>query len=179
MTNPITEIDLTEFLCEQISSFYLSDSDCYPDVILCVEDQKLPAHRFIMGARCEYFHKLFSTALNEPNQKEFIIEAPLKPFQIILQYFYTGKITLCNIKDIEILIQVIDLVEKYCLFDLKSYFENYFIQILSVHNICQLFEVARIYDLKQLKIESLELIDRNAKTILKSESFKKNFQKNH
>jgi len=165
------DINLIERLNNEIAALYMSEQ-C-SDITLYIEGQNIPAHRSIIGARCEYLKTYFSNGLNEPNQTKFELDVPLEAFQVLLKYFYTGQMSLSKITNVETLIQILNLVEEYCLFYLKTHFENYLMEIITVENTFQLLEVAKTYELKGLEIKSLYLIDTNADQILASESFQK------
>ncbi|XP_050434021.1 BTB/POZ domain-containing protein 9-like [Adelges cooleyi] len=113
------KIDHTEQLVSDISNLYLSESfsdvdlsDGLSDVDLVVKGKQLSAHRIILASRSEYFRKSFNGIPKKPGRVVLEInEAPLTIFKIFLEYFYTGRMKLSDLKGIDVteLLRISDL----------------------------------------------------------------------
>ncbi|XP_050427019.1 BTB/POZ domain-containing protein 9-like [Adelges cooleyi] len=94
-------IDHTEFLIEYIRNLYLSNT-C-SDVVLVVGKERLPAHRIILASRSEYFRRVFFEDDEESHKSEVNLNAaPVKSFEILHKYIYTGRINLSDLKSGEV-----------------------------------------------------------------------------
>lgn len=63
------------------------------DVVLCVEERRIPAHRVILAACSPYFRAMFSGKMVESFKKEIVLcDLNGKALGQIVDFFYTGKI---------------------------------------------------------------------------------------
>ncbi|XP_050439588.1 BTB/POZ domain-containing protein 9-like [Adelges cooleyi] len=129
------KIDHTEQLVSDISNLYLSESfsdvdlsDGLSDVDLVVKGKQLSAHRIILASRSEYFRKSFNGIPKKPGRVVLEInEAPLTIFKIFLEYFYTGRMKLSDLKGIDVteLLRISDLFSFSNLtYSLREYLVN-------------------------------------------------------
>ena len=49
----VGEIEHVNFLSENIGAIYLKEE--YSDIVLVSENDRFPAHKVVLAARCEYF----------------------------------------------------------------------------------------------------------------------------
>ncbi|BFF99345.1 BTB/POZ domain-containing protein 9-like [Drosophila madeirensis] len=56
-------------------------NDLYSDVVFLVEDQRLPAHRLVLAARCKYFRAMLYGDMAESKKHEIQLEVPLEAFK--------------------------------------------------------------------------------------------------
>lgn len=75
----------------------------YSDVTFIVEGVKLPAHKIILAARSSYFRALLYGGLAETSQHEIVLKVPLEAFKALLDYIYTGCMSLVKMKEENIL----------------------------------------------------------------------------
>ena len=95
------------------------------DVCFVVEEERVPAHRFHLSARCEYFRSMFSAGYKEGDGSEIHIEGTsITAFKALLKYLYTD--------DLE--------VDDEVLFDLAKLCDQYQVERLHNHCLHQLFK---------------------------------------
>ncbi|XP_055383119.1 BTB/POZ domain-containing protein 9 [Condylostylus longicornis] len=167
--NRTGEIELTEQFSAQMAQLCMSDH-C-SDVTFLVEGQKLPAHRVILAARSEYFRALLYGGLSESNQAEIALKIPLEAFKVLLQYIYSGRMSLTKMKE-ETVLDTLGLANEYGFTELEVAVSEHLRQILSLDNICAILDAARLYNLEALTNVCHTFMDRNAAEILTHESFK-------
>lgn len=93
--NPPGDIEHINHLSEDIGALYLSD-DC-SDVTLIVGGQRFNGHKIILAARSQYFRALLFGGLKESTQSEIELkDANLAAFKGLLEYIYTGRMSLTD-----------------------------------------------------------------------------------
>ena len=92
-------------LCQSFSIAFslgkLYNQSDYSDIELIVESERFCAHRVILAARSEYFRALLYGGLRESqhdNRTIEIKECKAAAFKLLLQYIYTGRISLIKEK---------------------------------------------------------------------------------
>ncbi|XP_072356430.1 BTB/POZ domain-containing protein 9 isoform X2 [Scyliorhinus torazame] len=105
------------------------------------------------------------------SQAEIPLEdTPAEAFTMLLKYIYTGQLTLSNEKE-EILLDFLTLAHKYGFPELEDATSEYLCTILSVCNVCMVYDVASLYSLHKLSNTCCLYMDRNASAILSSKGF--------
>ncbi|KAK3746364.1 hypothetical protein QZH41_006294 [Actinostola sp. cb2023] len=85
--------DYTTIAFELLRRFHESRELC--DVVLCVDDTRIPAHRVVLAASSPYFRAMFSGKMVESSQKEiFLCDLDAKVMEQLVSFFYTGKIVI-------------------------------------------------------------------------------------
>jgi BTB/POZ domain-containing protein 9 len=101
-TNSIVHSNLSEVNhVKQLSMDigYLFNNTDYCDIKLIVDEIEFKAHKIILAARSGYFRALLFSGMKETNCDTIkISEAKPDAFKLLLQYIYTGKISLQNEK---------------------------------------------------------------------------------
>ncbi|XP_059501047.1 BTB/POZ domain-containing protein 9 isoform X3 [Stegostoma tigrinum] len=105
------------------------------------------------------------------SQAEIPLEdTPAEAFTMLLKYIYTGQVTLSNEKE-EILLDFLSLAHKYGFPELEDATSEYLCTILSINNVCMVYDVASLYSLQKLSNTCCLYMDRNAKAVLSSDGF--------
>ena len=85
-----------------------------------MEESEFRAHKIILAARSEYFRALLFSGMKESQCDVIeISEAKANAFRLLLQYIYTGKISLKSEKE-ELLIDFLELVHRYGFIELQK-----------------------------------------------------------
>lgn len=125
----------------------------------------------MMISRCVPFRALLYGGMREASQKEVELpNVPLKAFKLLLRYIYTGRLSLGGLKE-DILLDILELSHQYGSEPLQAGLCRYLQEILSVRNVCTIYDKAQLYNLDQLSQTCCRFIDRHAAGILNSEAF--------
>lgn len=143
----------------------------YSDVTFIVEGVKLPAHKIILAARSSYFRALLYGGLAETTQREIELNVPLEAFKALLQYIYTGCMSLSKMKE-ENILDSLGLANQYGFEALELAISTYLTNNLSQKNCCAILDAARLYNLETLSDVCMTFMDRNSTELLTSCSFK-------
>ncbi|XP_050434983.1 BTB/POZ domain-containing protein 9-like [Adelges cooleyi] len=167
------QIEHGNFVVKDISALYLDNR--FSDVVLIVDEVQLPVHRAILASRSEYFRSLLFGGLQESGKPEVnISNAPLASFKIILEYIYTGRMNLNDLKD-KVIVELLSLSNLYELSGLQYTLSQYLSNNINVHNVCSLFAMSRLCLPKISAVKSpeylLNFIETHALDVLQSEDF--------
>lgn len=137
-----------------------------------VEGKKLYAHRVILAARSDYFRALlYGGGFVESEQNEINVQVPYKAFKALLQYVYSGVLSLNKMENTIDVLDILGLANQYGFLELEDAISSYLHEILSVDNACSILDSARLFGLNSLIDVCHTFIDRNAVNILKDETF--------
>ena len=171
ISDGLGEINHTSALSGDFGTLF-NQSD-YSDIELIVESERFYAHRIILAARSEYFRALLFGGLRESQQNNHPIEikeCKSAAFKMLLLYIYTGRISLLKEKE-DILLDLLGLVHQYGFQQLESSLSIYLKSILSLKNVCTIYDTACLYNLKSLKQHSAQFIDNHANELIKTTEF--------
>lgn len=137
-----------------------------------VEGKKLYAHRVILAARSDYFRALlYGGGFVESEQNEINVQVPYKAFKALLQYVYSGVLSLNKMENTIDVLDILGLANQYGFLELEDAISTYLHKILSVENACSILDSARLFGLNSLIDVCHTFLDRNAVNILKNDSF--------
>jgi len=167
--DPIGEVQHIHYLSEHIGALFLNDE--YSDVTLVVEHHRFHAHKVILAARSEYFRALLYGGMKESQLEEIELkDTHLLAFKELLRYIYRGHMTLGNQKD-ELILEILGLAHKYGFQDLESSISDYLKAVLSIKNVCLIYDTASLYGLEKLMHSCCFFMDRHAVEVIQHESF--------
>ena len=89
----------------------------------------------------------------------------LLAFKELLRYIYRGHMTLGNQKD-ELILEILGLAHKYGFQDLESSISDYLKAVLSIKNVCLIYDTASLYGLEKLMHSCCFFMDRHAVEVL-------------
>ncbi|CAF1228299.1 unnamed protein product [Rotaria sordida] len=145
----------------------------YSDIELIIESEHFYAHRAILAARSEYFRALLYGGLRESQHNNRIIEikeCKANAFKILLHYIYTGQISLTKENE-DVLLDLLGLTHQYGFEQLENSLSIYIQSILSLNNVCIIYDTACLYKLNNLQEHCALFIDNHAKEIIKTNEF--------
>lgn len=92
------DIEHFEHISGDLLDLYRSKE--YTDVTFVVNGQRFPAHKVVLAARCTYFRILLYGDMKEAREDEIPFnDATPESFEHLLEYIYSGKITLGDITE--------------------------------------------------------------------------------
>lgn len=167
--HPKGEIEHVNHLSEHIGALYLDNE--YSDVILLVESEPFHAHKVILASRSEYFRALLFGGMKESKQSMIELKGTTIPaFKALLKYIYTGCMSLGSVKE-DVILDILGLAHLYGFTDLEAAISDYLCQTLTVHNACNIYDAARLYQLQYLSKVVSSFLDSQASVIIQEESF--------
>ncbi|XP_050435414.1 BTB/POZ domain-containing protein 9-like [Adelges cooleyi] len=163
--NKKEQIDHTHYMVSDIGNLYLSDS--FSDVVLVVDEARLPAHRVVLASRSEYFRVSFYGKFKKPNDLEVTIsDAPVTLIKIILKYIYTGRINLSALEGREIF-ELLKISDFYGISNLKNSLHGYLQKSINIGNVCSFLAMTRFFQNRDLEDETLNFIDSKSLSVLR------------
>ncbi|XP_077494297.1 BTB/POZ domain-containing protein 9-like [Amblyomma americanum] len=163
------ELNHVGWLAEHIGRLCLQPE--YSDVTLVVEDVRLPAHRLVLASCSSYFRALLYGGMRESKQQEVVLQdTPLRAFELLLRYIYTGQLRLSGLQECVVL-EVLELAHQYGFLELESGVSGYLERVLGVRNVCRIYDRACLYQLAPLARACRRFADRHAPAILQSDAF--------
>lgn len=139
--------------CLRIMEEYLYKQQL-TDVVLIAGQKRIPAHRLVLSANCEYFAAMFTNSLRETFQNEIEIkEVDGDALWTLVRYFYTGTIDLLedNVETLlatASLLQLNSIVEACCQFLIKQLHPSNCLGIrrfADIHGCSNLLKTANLY----------------------------------
>jgi hypothetical protein len=116
---------LQSSFASDIHHHLLFESGSFHDVTFVMEQERVPAHRCNLSARCEYFRSMFGAGFKEGDSAEIHIEGTSSAaFKALLKYLYTDSMV----------------VDDAVLFDLSKLSDQYRVERLNNHCMHQLFK---------------------------------------
>ena len=101
------------------------------DVVLCLEGQKFHAHKILLIACCPYFEAMFLSGMSESKQRVVELQGiDSRAFQLIIDLFYTGKISI-NKENVQVILSAASIFQ---LESLKIACANYLVKQLAPCN---------------------------------------------
>lgn len=163
------ELNHVGWLAEHIGRLCLQPD--YSDVTLVVEDVRLPAHRLVLASCSSYFRALLYGGMRESKQQEVVLQdTPLRAFELLLRYIYTGQLKLSGLQECVVL-EVLELSHQYGFLELECGVSAYLERVLGVRNVCRIYDRACLYQLAPLARACRRFADRHAPAILLSDAF--------
>ncbi|PIK52134.1 putative BTB/POZ domain-containing protein 9 [Apostichopus japonicus] len=170
-TSPLGEVEHATLLSHDIGNMYCNEE--YSNITLIVEGRHFHAHKDILAARCHYFRALLFGGLRESDPECRTIELKdtnAQAFETLLKYIYMGRVNLLDLRE-DILLDVMGLAHQYGFAELEGAISGYLRAILSIHNVCLIYDVATLYSLDSLKQTCYMYMDSNAEDVMASEGF--------
>lgn len=143
----------------------------YSDVTFIIEGAKIPSHKNILAARSPYFRALLYGGLAESLQEEIELKVPLNAFKTLLNFMYTGCMSLAKMNKEDIL-DSLGLANQYGFESLKLAISTYLSSNLTLENCCAILDAVRLFELETLNDACIAFMGRNSTELLKSSTFR-------
>uniref|UniRef100_A0A915D801 BTB domain-containing protein n=1 Tax=Ditylenchus dipsaci TaxID=166011 RepID=A0A915D801_9BILA len=141
------------------------------DVVIIAENQRFPAHKFLLSVRSNYFKAMFGTGMRESTQQDItLIDTPAKPFSLLLRYVYTGQMVL-HADDYQQTIEVLALANKYEFPVLQEQIVAHLHAILSLENVCAIYFAAELFSSEPLLDSCIYFLEMSKLDIVTSKAF--------
>jgi hypothetical protein len=96
----------------EFKTFYLNEY--MSDVIIIVDGNKLPAHKFLLAAKSKVFHAMFFGDMIESKAKEVEIkDTTVEAFKLMLKYIYFEELYLGNDSDYEMAFEIYRIAHRF------------------------------------------------------------------
>jgi hypothetical protein len=128
-----------------------------------VEGQtRIHADRLILGKRCAYFAKMFTSGMRESNEKEIgISDTSADVFKLVLAYLYTGSL----IMEVEYAPELFRAADLYGLEKLQGICCDQVIMRLTAKSVCSVLQKSSDFQCGPLKTICLEFVLNNFKEV--------------
>ncbi|RWS06123.1 BTB/POZ domain-containing protein 9-like protein, partial [Dinothrombium tinctorium] len=155
-------------ICSDIDKLLLSKE--FSDVTIEVENERFKAHRVILAARSEYFRCLCYNGMRESKENVIVMKDISKSiFRILLKYIYTGVIIADEMKSC--IFELIYFSDCYCFPKLHKKLIQFLSENLDSELALKAYEIAKLYEIKELMNASLNYIENNPYETLYHPSF--------
>lgn len=143
-----------------------------PTVAFYIYDLDIFLTYLVMGLfelHISYLNRFRSLFLEDVKELE-LKEAKVSAFKIFLRYLYSARISLKDL-DVETVLDITKLAQKYTVGELESALLQYLKSVLNPENLCTIFDAVHANCSSDFYQFCLEYADRNAGSVLKSDSF--------
>ncbi|XP_067659110.1 BTB/POZ domain-containing protein 6-like [Haliotis asinina] len=124
------------------------------------------AHKYVLGARSDVFFTMFNGSIPQSNDVD-VPDIEIEPFKIFLRYLYCDEVLI----DTDNVLSVLYCCKKYNVQSLLTKCVDFLKDMVSVDNVCSLFEQAHFFDEKQLYKSCLSFIHRQGTEVLQTDGF--------
>lgn len=171
---PEREVPVPATLQEDLQRFMSSDlGQPFADIILCVGERKVLAHRPILAARCLYFEALFRSFMPEDHCVEITFGRTVpshQAFMSLLKYLYYGAVDAPPVDALYIFS-----APNFFGFSstrLHSFCKTILEQSVNIDNVVILLEVSDLISVDEMKDHCLALISTHFPTLIYQADFR-------
>lgn len=148
--------------CERL---YLNAEEA--DVWFVSDGERIPAHKIILTSASPWFKTMFGGSLPEPGDVDMSDNASPAEFKEFLRFFYLYDVKLTE----QNIAGVMNLAKQSMVEEFFMDCENFLIRNLTIETMCWGYQLAILYDAKQLQLFCERAISVNPMKIFKSDSF--------
>mmetsp|Transcript_2829 Transcript_2829/g.8847 ORF Transcript_2829/g.8847 Transcript_2829/m.8847 type:complete len:415 (+) Transcript_2829:511-1755(+) len=115
------------------------NSELLSDVCLLVGDMRIPAHRVVLAARCDFFARMFASGMREATEEELpIVDVSPPVFQLLLEHLYTDSSAVPE----ESALELFAAADRFGVERLRALCSDRIEGMLSAANVCDVLTVA-------------------------------------
>ena len=150
-----------------VDDFIKLENKKYADFVFKVENEKISAHKVILGARSPVFDAMFQHDMkeNKTNETEITDVTPAA-FKALLRFIYTGECEVGNLAE-ELLVAA----KKYDIRELKEICAKEMVKQLTVDNAVRFLVLSDLHGAEDLKDGAMRFINKNAPAVKKTPSW--------
>mmetsp|Transcript_818 Transcript_818/g.2028 ORF Transcript_818/g.2028 Transcript_818/m.2028 type:complete len:449 (-) Transcript_818:85-1431(-) len=139
------------------------------DVALRVQEQRMPAHRAILGARSPVFRAMFYGSMKESHAEEVEVNtfAPAT-MRLLLRFIYAGDVENAKLED---MVPLMACADHYGVGSLRDTIGNHLRDSISPETACTVLALARTYQQEHVVERYLSFILTHAQQVMKTEGF--------
>lgn len=139
------------------------------DITLCVQEDRLPAHRAILGARSPVFRAMFFGAMRERCATEVEISIFAAPtMRLLLRFIYAGALEAVHLED---MVPLMACADHYGVGALRARIFEHLQESTSPDMACIVLASARLYQQEALQDMYLSFILKHAQQVFRTEGF--------
>ncbi len=133
-----------------------------------IGDEVIPAHRFVLAIRSEFFKSKLYGGYSDSNTHEMKIapeDVNIAAFRDMLRYIYTDKVSLCS----DNVMDLLHLGKYYLVKDLCDICFEFLRIGMTPDNVCYIMSSAMLFEEKTLVDTSLEFLLENRHAVMKTD----------
>mmetsp|Transcript_112381 Transcript_112381/g.324637 ORF Transcript_112381/g.324637 Transcript_112381/m.324637 type:complete len:469 (+) Transcript_112381:134-1540(+) len=162
-----TFADLTGLSNDLLEGLLLDEATS--DVVLRVQEERLPAHRALLGARSPVFKAMFFGAMRESGAKEVDISAFSAPtMKLLLHFLYAGVLEAVRLDE---MVPLMACADHYGVTTLRDNICQHLHESMSPETACIVLALARTYQQEVIQERYLSFVLMNAQQVFRSEGF--------
>lgn len=129
---------------------------------------RIPIHRCVLSAASDFFYTMFTTELNTPDQKEFVMkEINADILKQIIDFYYTRSITL-DANNVEIILQW---ASQYLLTEIVNACSEYLSGRVQMSNCLRFWNLATLYNMNALETATKQMFADNFTVLTEGDDF--------
>lgn len=141
------------------------------DVTLELDGELVPAHKFVLGAKSRYFHRLLYGQMSESAQNVVTLkDTPADAFKVLLKYFYTEDLILDGF-NFDLLVEILRLSHRYQIDRVTEITATKLRDAINGSNIVDVLEVGQLYELAELTSTCINFMKKRTNEIIECSSF--------
>ena len=153
-------------LLRHLSNLY--QNHLFNDIILCVDGFEFPCHKNVLAASSPYFMAMFSSNLTERHQQRiFLKEMDSKIMTLVLDYIYTGEVSLSE----ETVQNLLSAANLFQLIALRNGCAEYMMNHVTVSNSIGMYFFARAHQCEVLARQAKEIINHKFADLCREQEF--------
>jgi hypothetical protein len=166
---PQTPVSSTASLFTNLSA---NPQYSYCDVIFCVtcnnEYERIGAHKCVLIARSNFFHRMLSQQSTGSNLELEITGIRPQVFKLVIEFLYTGNVTI----NFDVSVEMLIASEVYQLERLSLMCQGVIERRIHVHNVCRILNIADAYDINHLRDSCVYFIVHHMNQVKKTHSYR-------
>ena len=119
------------------------------DITINVSGRSFQAHKNVLAASSSYFMAMFTSGFKESSESEISIDGDPKIFEVLLEFIYTGVMTIsletaCSILEMACYMQIVDVSERAARYVKEQMGQNFKPnKMMSITDVFKIYEISR------------------------------------